>query len=49
MAKVQSVDIKASFLFVADVIAHHEEWLGSSTTTVHGRAALDFASLLGWE
>ena len=28
---------------------HHEEWLGSSTTTVHGRAALDFALSSGCE
>ena len=37
--------------FVGDVNVHHEEWLGSSTTTVHGgsRAALDFASSSGCE
>ena len=29
--------------------AHHEEWLVSSTTTVHGRATLDFASSTGCE
>ena len=29
--------------------AHHEEWLVSSTTTVHGRAALDFVSSSGYE
>ena len=34
MAEVQSLDRKASFLFVGDVNAHHEEWLGSSTKTV---------------
>ena len=34
MNKVQSVDTKTSFLFVGDVNAHHEEWLGSSTMTV---------------
>ena len=28
MAKVQSVDRKASFLVVGDVNAHHEEWIG---------------------
>ena len=32
------------FLFIGDVNAHHEEWLGSSTTTAHGRAALDIVS-----
>ena len=49
MAKVQSVDRKAYFLFVADVNARHEQWLLSSTTTVHGRAALDFVSTSGCE
>ena len=45
MAKVESLDNrKASFLFVGDKIAHHEEWLGCSTTNLHGRAASDFAS-----
>ena len=32
MAKMQPVDRKASFMFVGDVNAHHEELLGSSTT-----------------
>ena len=32
MATLQSVDEKATFLFVGDVNAHHEEWLWSSTT-----------------
>ena len=31
-------------LLVGDVNDPHEEWLGSSTTTVHGRNALDFVS-----
>ena len=48
MAKVQSIDRMASFLFVADVNAHHE-WLVSYTTTVHGRAALDYVSSSGYE
>ena len=39
-AKVQSVDIKASFLFVGDANAHDKEWLRSSMPTVHGRAAM---------
>ena len=48
IAKVQSVDRKASFLFVGDVNAHHEEWLGSSMMN-HGRAARHFASSSGCE
>ena len=44
MAKIQSVEKRKSFLFVGNVNAHHEEWLGSSTTTMHGRAVLHFAS-----
>ena len=38
IAKVQSVERKASFLFVGEMNAHHEKWLGSSTTNLHGRA-----------
>ena len=49
MAKVRSVDKKASPLLVGDGNAHHEEWLGSSTTTLLGRAARDFASSSGCE
>ena len=43
MAKVKS------FMFVGDVNAHHEEWIGSSTINVHGRAARDFTSSPGCE
>ena len=39
MAKVQSADRKASFLFVGDMNAHHEELLESSTL----KAARDYA------
>ena len=46
MGKVQSVDRKVSF-FMGDVNVHHEERLASSTITVHGRAALNFASSAG--
>ena len=49
VAKVQSVDIKASFLFVGDANAHHEEWLRSPTTNLSGRAGGDFASLSGYD
>ena len=38
MAKVQSMDRKASFLFVIDLNAYHGKWLGSSTTNLHGKA-----------
>ena len=47
VAKVQSEDRKnrkASFLFVGDVKTYYEEWLGSSMTNFHSRAARDFAS-----
>ena len=40
MAKMQSVDRKASFLFVGDESAHHEEWLVYSTTNGHGMVEL---------
>ena len=46
---MQSVDRKASFLLISDVNAHHEEWLSSSTTNLHGRAARDFVSSTGCE
>ena len=41
--------LMVNLVFVGDVNAHHEEWLVSSMTTLHGRAALDFASLSGCE
>ena len=44
IAKVQSLDRNAYFLFIGDVNAHHEEWLGPSTTNLHGRVARGFAS-----
>ena len=48
MASIQESDPKASFLFVGDVNAHHQQWLNSvSATDVHGRAAQDFANLSG--
>ena len=49
MAKVRFVYRKAFFLFVGDVNAHHNEYLGSSMTNLHGRVASDFASLSGCE
>ena len=49
MTKVQSVNRKTSFLFVGDVSAHDEEWLGFSTINLHGRAARDFVSSSGCE
>ena len=47
MAKVQSVDRKASSLFVDDVNPHHEEWLRFCTTNLHCRAVRDAASSSG--
>ena len=38
MAKVQSVDRKAFFLFIGEVNAHNKEFLGSSMTNLHGRS-----------
>ena len=40
MSKVHFVNSMTSFPFVCDVITHHEEWLGSSTTNLHGGAAV---------
>ena len=47
MAAVQTEDICASFLFVGDLIGHHKEWLGSTTTNHHGGATFDFATVCG--
>ena len=50
MARVQSVDDKAVFVFVGDARAHHSEWLESvSPTDRHRRDALDFCNLSGCE
>ena len=45
MAAVQAEDMHASFLFVGDLIGHHQEWLGSATTNRHGVAAFDFKTV----
>ena len=47
MAAVQAEDVRSSFLFVGDLIGHHQEWLGSATTNSHGVAAFDFATVSG--
>ena len=46
MAAVHAEDVRASFLFVDDLICHHQEWLGSATTNRHGVAPFDFALCL---
>ena len=43
------MDKKALSLFVHDVNAHHEEYLGSSKTNLHGTPTRDFASSAGCE
>ena len=43
MAAVQAEDVLASFLFVGDLNAHHQEWLGSAKTN----AAFDIATVSG--
>ena len=50
MARVQSVNDKAVFVFVGDANAYHSEWLESvSPTDQHGRDTLDFSNLSGCE
>ena len=39
IAAVHAEDVRASFLFVDDLIGHHQEWLTSTTTNRHGVAA----------
>ena len=46
MAKVQSVNRKTSFLFVGDMHAHYEEWIGSSVTNFQDKSERDFVSSL---
>ena len=45
MAAVQAEDVRASFLFVIDLLGYHQEWLGSTTSNRHGVAAFDFATV----
>ena len=45
MAAVQAEGVRASFLFVGDLIGHHQGWLGSTTTNRPGVAAFDFATV----
>ena len=47
VAAVQAKDMRACFLFVGDLNGHHQEWLGSATTNLHGVAAFDFATVSG--
>ena len=50
MARVQSADDKAVFVFVSDVNANHSEWFESvSPTDRHGRETVDFCNLSGCE
>ena len=44
---MQAEDVRASFLFLGDLIGHHQEWLGLTTTNRHGVAAFDFATVSG--
>ena len=47
MAAVQAEDVHAAFLFVGDLNANHQKWLGSTTTNRHGVTAFDFATVSG--
>ena len=47
MAAVQAEDVHASFLIVGDLIGHHQEWLGSTTTNSYGVAVFDFVTVYG--
>ena len=40
MTAVQAEGVRASFLFVGDLIGHHQQWLGFMTTNRHSVAAL---------
>lgn len=47
VSKIQEIDKKSCFVFMGDYNAHHEEWLGSTCTDIHGEAALQFCYTLG--
>ena len=47
MTTVQAEDVRASFLFVCDLIGYHQDWLGNTTTNCHGVASFDFATVSG--
>ena len=49
MARVQSVNDKAVFVFAGDANAHHSEWLVVSPTDQHERDALDLCNLSGFQ
>ena len=48
MAALHAEDVLASFLFVGDLNGHHQECLGSLTTNRHGLAAVDLATVSGY-
>ena len=47
MAAVQGEDVRASFLLLVDFNSHHQEWLGSTTTNLHGVAGFNLATVSG--
>ena len=47
MAAEQAEDVRASFLFEGDLNGHHQEWLGSTITNLHGVAAFDLSTVSG--
>ena len=49
MAAVQAEDVRALFLFVGDLNGHHQKWLGSTMTNIHGVSAFDFATVSGYD
>ena len=49
MAAVQTEDVRASFLFVGDLNGHHQKWLSCTITNRHGVAAIDFATVSGYD
>ena len=47
MVAVQAEDVRVAILFLGNLNGHHQEWLGSTTTSRHGVAAFDFATVSG--
>ena len=49
MAAMQAVEVCALFLFMGDLNGHQQKLLGSTTTNHHGVAALNFATVSGYD
>ena len=49
MSAVQVEDVRDSLMFVDDLNGAHRVWLGSTTTNSRGVAAIDIATVSGYD